>query len=208
MVVGMDGLREKKKQETRVALSWAAVRLTVERGYQNVRIEDIAAEAGVSLRTFRNYFAGKGEAIAARQVDRVAAIAAELQARPADEPLWVAIRAAVEAQYTLGQDGHGTTQPPAEQWIAGVRLMVTEPALRGELAKANAQVEEDFAKAVADRTGSSGLYPRLVAAAFSAAVSAVTEEWLRADPPRPVIDLIHESLDLLTTGLPEPRPKT
>jgi AcrR family transcriptional regulator len=202
----MDGLREKKKQETRIALSWAAVRLTVERGYPNVRVEDIAAEAGVSLRTFRNYFANKAEAIAARQVDRAAMISGELRARPADEPLWVAIRAAVEAQYALGQDGHGTTEQPDERWIAGVRLMVTEPALRGEMAKAHAQVEEDFAKAVADRTGVTGLYPRLVAAAFSASVSAVSEEWLRADPPRPVIELIHEAIDLLTAGLPEPRP--
>jgi AcrR family transcriptional regulator len=201
----MDGLREQKKRETRIALSWAAVRLTVERGYEAVRVEDIAAEAGVSLRTFRNYFGSKAEAIAARQVDRIAAISSELQQRPADEPLWVAVRAAVEAQYALGQDGPGTAEPPAEQWIAGVRLMVTEPALRGELAKANAQVADDFAKAVADRTGTSGLYPRLVAAAFTASVAAVTEEWLRADPPRPMIELIHEAIELLTTGLPEPR---
>jgi hypothetical protein len=86
--------------------------------------------------------------------------------------------------------------------------MVTEPALRGELAKANAQVADDFAKAVADRTGTSGLYPRLVAAAFTASVAAVTEEWLRADPPRPMIELIHEAIELLTTGLPEPRSTT
>jgi AcrR family transcriptional regulator len=79
-----EGLRERKKQETRIALSWAAVRLTVERGLANVRIEDIAAEAGVSLRTFRNYFSSKAEAIAAREVDRSLAIAAELRARPAD----------------------------------------------------------------------------------------------------------------------------
>jgi hypothetical protein len=44
-----------------------------------------------------------------------------------------------------------------------------------------------------------------VAAAFTASVAAVTEEWLRADPPRPMIELIHEAIELLTTGLPEPR---
>ena len=87
-----EGLRERKKWETRIALSWAAVRLAVERGYGNVRIEDIAAGAGVSLRTFRNYFASKADAIAAREVDRTLAIAKELRARPADEPLWVANR--------------------------------------------------------------------------------------------------------------------
>ena len=57
------GLRERKKAETRAALSWAAIRLTVERGFENVKVEDIAAAAGVSPRTFNNYFASKGEAI-------------------------------------------------------------------------------------------------------------------------------------------------
>ena len=72
-----------------------------------MRIEDIAAEAGVSLRTFRNYFSSKAEAIAAREVDRSLRIADELRARPADEPLWPAIRASIEAQFALGAEGHG-----------------------------------------------------------------------------------------------------
>ncbi len=80
------GLRERKKQETRIALSWAAIRLTVERGFDNVRVEDIAAEAGVSPRTFNNYFSSKGEAIVARHLDRARLIMQELRRRPASEP--------------------------------------------------------------------------------------------------------------------------
>ena len=45
------GLRERKKRETRAVLSWAAIRLTVERGLDNVRVEDIAEAAGVSKAT-------------------------------------------------------------------------------------------------------------------------------------------------------------
>jgi AcrR family transcriptional regulator len=199
-----DGLRERKKQETRIALSWAAVRLTVERGLANVRIEDIAAEAGVSLRTFRNYFSSKAEAIAAREVDRSLMIAAELRARPADEPLWTAIRLSIESQFSLGADGHGGEQPPDEQWLAGIRLMVTEPSLQGEMARAHAAAGEEFAAAIADRTGTQGLYPRLVAEVVGAARTTASAEWLRADPPRPMSELLAEALDLVAAGLPEP----
>jgi len=52
------GLRERKKHQTRKALSDAALDLIFERGVENVRREDIAARVGVSTRTFNNYFAG------------------------------------------------------------------------------------------------------------------------------------------------------
>ncbi|HEY5017289.1 MAG TPA: helix-turn-helix domain-containing protein, partial [Streptosporangiaceae bacterium] len=59
------GLRERKKLATRQALGAAAMRLAIERGLENVLVEDIAAAADVSPRTFNNYFASKYEAICA-----------------------------------------------------------------------------------------------------------------------------------------------
>jgi AcrR family transcriptional regulator len=199
-----DGLRERKKQETRIALSWAAVQLAAERGYGNVRIEDIAAEAGVSLRTFRNYFDSKADAIAAREVDRSLRIAEELRARPADEPLWVAIRAAVEKHFALGQEGHGGQRPPDEKWIAGIRLMMTEPALQGAIVRAYTQAGEELAAAIADRTGTSGLYPHLVAEVIGAARAAVTAQWMQADPRQSIAELLAAALDQIEAGLPVP----
>jgi AcrR family transcriptional regulator len=93
------GLRERKKMETRAALTLAAVRLSARRGFDKVLVEDIAAEAGVSPRTFNNYFASKAEAIAARHLDRLRAVAHALRARPAREPLWEAIASSVVLQF-------------------------------------------------------------------------------------------------------------
>jgi AcrR family transcriptional regulator len=195
------GLREHKKQETRNALSWAAVRLAVERGFDNVLVEDIAAEAGVSPRTFNNYFASKAEAIGARHLDRARMSADMLATRPADEPLWAALTAAVLSNAGDGQDA------PDPQWTAGVRLMTSEPALLGEMLKAGAGAQRSLTEAIARRTGTDpdrDLYPRLVAAAVGAAWQVATDHWANADPPVPLAPLMREALTLLAAGLPEP----
>ena len=91
----MTGLRERKKADTKRALSDAALQLAFEHGLENVTREDVANLAGVSVRTFNNYFSGKYEALAYRQAERVRRSIAVLRQRPADEPLWTAITHAV-----------------------------------------------------------------------------------------------------------------
>ncbi|MFI0470314.1 TetR family transcriptional regulator [Saccharopolyspora sp. 5N102] len=199
------GLRERKKQETRLALSWAAIRLAVERGFDNVRVEDIAAEVGVSPRTFNNYFAGKGEAIAARHLERARQIAVELRARPESEPLWEAITNATMARFALGQ-GTGEDQPD-RQWVDGVRLMVSEPALQGEFVRANATAEAELAAAIAERTDTDparDIYPRLVAGAVGVAIAASIEHWLSAEEPTPMAPVLRDAFQQLANGLPVP----
>jgi AcrR family transcriptional regulator len=200
------GLRERKKRETRIALSWATIRLVVERGLDNVRIEDIAAEAGVSTRTFSNYFATKGEAIVARHFERAHAIAEQLRHRPADEPIWTAVTEAALAGFALGE-GDAEDVAPDEQWLSGVRLMVSEPALQSEFAKAGAAAEAELAAVIADRTGTDAtkdLYPRLVAAAVSAALNVTVQQWLGTEPPSSMAALLRDVFGQLAAGLPAP----
>ncbi|WP_433501481.1 TetR family transcriptional regulator [Sphaerimonospora sp. CA-214678] len=199
------GLRERKKQETRIALSWAAIRLTVERGFDNVRVEDIAAEAGVSPRTFNNYFSSKGEAIVARHLDRARLISQELRRRPASEPLWEALTTAVLTQLALGEEV-GTSRPD-QHWQDGIRMMLSEPSLQGEFLKGSAVIEAELAAAIAEHTGTDAtcdLYPRLVAGAVGAAIRVAMDQWLHADPPVPITSLMEDALRRLSAGLPEP----
>lgn len=57
------GLREEKKRRTRAIIEDHATRLVLEHGISNVTVEDICKPAGISKRTFFNYFASKEEAI-------------------------------------------------------------------------------------------------------------------------------------------------
>jgi AcrR family transcriptional regulator len=58
------GLREQKRIATKRALQLALLRLAIERGFDNVTVEEVTQAAQVSPRTFFNYFASKEEALA------------------------------------------------------------------------------------------------------------------------------------------------
>jgi AcrR family transcriptional regulator len=200
---GSPGLRERKKRETRLALSQAAIRLCVLHGWAEVTVDRIAAEAGVSERTFRNYFAGKAEAIAASHVDRMVRVAEDLVARPVGEPLWDALLHAVLGQFAPA----GDSGPQNERWRTGVRLMLAEPALAGELVKANAAAQQELARAVAHRTGTDAehdLYPKLVAATVAAATSTAVEHSLHPERHEPLGAVLAQVLAALAAGLPAP----
>src|SRR4051794_4381112 len=77
-------LRERKKQRTRHALHATAVRLFLERGYDNVTVADVAAEAETAVTTLFKYFPDGKVALAfARDEDRATALVDAIRARPA-----------------------------------------------------------------------------------------------------------------------------
>lgn len=207
------GLREWKKRETRYALSRAAIKLCVERGWDAVTVDDIAAEAKVSPRTFRNYFASKAEAIAAAHLERALRIGDALRARPAGEPLWDAVTHAVAAQYTVDYPDD-RTEPPAtldlpaaRQWRDGIWGLFAVPAVESELRKADAAVQEELAVVVAERLGVDidvDVYPRLLAAVVSAASAAAVGHWMRTGPVGPVDPVLRDAFDRVKAGLPVP----
>lgn len=198
METSTPGLRERKKSDCRSALSRAAIWLTVERGLQNVLVEDIASVAGVSPRTFNNYFSSKAEAIAARHVDRLRAIAADLRKRDEKEPLWEAISAAVVTQFCPESE---LEAPRSEHWATGVRTMIEEPSVQAELLRGSRAAEKEIAAVIAKRIGNdaNSLYPQLAAAATGVAVQISLERWLSADPPLQITQLLRRSLKQIST---------
>src|SRR6476660_7135880 len=82
------GLRERKKRETRRALNGAALDLVEEKGYAAVTTEEIASRAGVSARTFFNYFPSKEAAVIGTTAEELESYAVALeQDVPGERPL-------------------------------------------------------------------------------------------------------------------------
>lgn len=185
------GLRERKKLTTRRELSQAALRLATERGVENVLVEDIAAAANVSPRTFNNYFSSKLEAICAIAIDRAEQIGASLRQRPAREPLWDAITAAVLQHY------EGTDEAFNADVMRRLAAVLTSPPLKGEYLKITAATQRALAEAIADRLEADidhDMLPMILAGAVTAASQVAIRQWLASDPPGPLRPLLRRAL--------------
>jgi AcrR family transcriptional regulator len=89
-----DGLRERKRQQTRQALISAAMRLFADKGYEETTVAEITAAAGVSTKTFFNYFASKDEVLFPHLSGRIdAAVAVIGQRAPGEDVADVLTRA-------------------------------------------------------------------------------------------------------------------
>jgi AcrR family transcriptional regulator len=193
----LPGLRERKKLATRAALARAAWRLTIERGYAHTRIEDIAAAAGVSARTFGNYFATKEEALLSVGADRGARMVAALRAWPDGANLWEALADALSGQFA----GDG------EVAQADARLITFPPELAAAQRKLHASIEAALTAAIAYRTGTDAerdLYPRLVASVVVSATQTAFDHWRASGPGAPFPQMLREVLRQVAAGLPVP----
>ncbi len=153
----MLGLRERKKADTRRALSDAALELAFEHGFDSVTREAIANLAGVSLRTFNNYFAGKYEALAFRLTERMRRSIAAFRERPGDEPLWTSVTEALvgaleEDMHEFARTGH----VPDREELAEVRKLLMMPQIRTAVPR---DLLDDWVLAIADTGPAPGRYP-------------------------------------------------
>lgn len=195
------GLRERKKAGTRAALAAATVRLAVERGWESVTVEAIAAAADVSYRTFFNHFSSKEEALLQPGGPDQPRLSARLRAVPGDTAPLDAVRAAVQAGLVeLEADPVGL--------LERLTVLMSTPALLPRLVEMSATDERELALAVAERTGSDAdtdLLPPLLAAVVSAALRVSLLRWQAQGGTTPLTALADEALDAVAAGLPAAR---
>src|ERR1044072_4048182 len=94
---GPSGLRQRTPRAVQAEIAGTAMRLFLEHGFEATTMEQIAGEIGISRRSLFRYFGTKEDIVLGDHAENGRTLRAALEARPADEPPWEALRAALKA---------------------------------------------------------------------------------------------------------------
>ncbi|MBJ7359214.1 TetR/AcrR family transcriptional regulator [Nocardioides sp.] len=196
------GLRERKREATRLRIATEAARLATERGVAGVTVDEIADAADISRATFFRFFATKETAIAegfsGPQVEQLLEV---LRAQPAE----LAPMAAVAQSFRdLGQLLDADTRALV---LEQARIARDSPALQAWMASAWLHDEELVAAVLAERLDTDVHDPdaRMVAAVAMAALRTGLERWVARDGAADLALLFEDALSAVHSGDRPPR---
>lgn len=138
------GRRERKKAATRAAIADAALRLFLQRGYDQVSVKDVADAADVAVTTLFQHFPSKEALVFDQDSDREAALVAAVVERPAGSSVLDALHAYYQGSHAL------TLDPDLKDFLHLVR---STPALREYARRMWTRHETALARAIAASTG-------------------------------------------------------
>jgi AcrR family transcriptional regulator len=198
------GLRERKKQATRLLISNVATGLFIERGFDEVTVAEIAEAAGVSKMTVFNYFPRKEDLFLDRHADRLAELVSVVRSRPAGTSPGEALR---RHQHELLAAGH-----PLSGAIAGGPgfwwVLTSSPALMARWYEQEREIAEALAEVLTEETGEAfrsrmvaGLLTTAITTVFAHAMGRVLEGEDAALVRREQVAVIDQAFDLVEHGV-------
>jgi AcrR family transcriptional regulator len=173
------GLRERRRRQTSADIRGAAVRLALARGFDKVTIDEICAEAGVSTRTFFNYFPNKESAIAYGPSDIPPELTADfVAAGPAPYQVVLAELISLAAH-------HLRDMPPDRDQAAGMlELAKTTPGVLAALLADLERFQNQLTDIVTRRQAMlpDDEIPALISALALTAIRSGIERWASEEP--------------------------
>lgn len=139
-------LKDHARDAVRAEVLRCAWQLFGEQGYDATTIDDVAASAGMSRRTFFRYFASKDELVLDRLAESGARIAEALEGRPIEESPWLAVRRAFD-ETVRSTEQHGDLSRRL------YLMLEQEPALRATVEEWRRRWADLLAPPVARRLG-------------------------------------------------------
>lgn len=173
-------MRERTRRIAQTELTVVAQDLFLEHGYEATTVDQIAAAAGMSKRTFFRYFPSKDDLVIGKYDLFGDRMAEALDARPADEPVWQSMRRVFDLALDYVQDDHQRARNAAMD-----RIVQSTPQLAARYLEKMQRVQVLLIGRVAARIGidESSADPRpaaIVGAAF-ACMQAARSSWMDSD---------------------------
>ncbi len=152
-------------------LEAVALELFEQRGYAAVTVDEVAAAAHISVRTFYRYFPAKEDVFQVRIDRRSAALRLALAARPMEEPPLHAVRVAVE-QVVAAED-----LVLVRRWTTVIAA--TPGVVKGVLGGIQLKSQQVLSEFFGARLGvpSDDLVPTMLAAAAGGVIQAAQTNW-------------------------------
>lgn len=189
------GRREQKREETRRRLTRAAQRLFAEQGFDRTSVDEIAAEAGVSRRTFFHYFDSKEDVILSRGAEFERALLDAIRTAPPEMPILRVAEQAVIAALALFD---------AEEARLIEQLKRDAPALGARDHGKYERLERAIAGALAERSGTApdDLRTRLDAMLLTGVLRVGGTGWVSAAAAgTPIAEYVRQVIHTLGGGL-------
>jgi AcrR family transcriptional regulator len=166
------GLRERTRRAVRAELMEIAVDLFLTQGFEETTVEQIAAAAGLSRRSYFRYFASKDDVFVEVISTLGQDVAAALSARPAVELPWEALRRSFDPLLAMMEDD--------ERMRTVTRMLLEDPALQSSHRYKQDSWQAAMATALEPRLAHDGPDARLRAEALAgAALSCLTTAQVR-----------------------------
>ncbi|MEO3824573.1 TetR family transcriptional regulator [Actinomadura sp. B10D3] len=175
------GLRERKKQRTRLALIDAALDLFLAKGYEATTIDEIVAAVEVSQRTFFRYFGTKEDVVTSFLSEHDRVMSEALAARPPEERPFTALFESLRVVLHTIAEGD-----PADgaRWRRVRQVIEATPSLMAAQMARYSESTEALAVEIARREGvdlENDPRPRILVAFYLATVKVAFEECARRE---------------------------
>lgn len=192
------GLRERKKRAARITIQRKALELVAEHGFCRVSVDDIAAAAGVSPRTFFNYYATKEDSLFTPEVTRLeAANRIIAQADASLGPMGVVRATLLE---TMDETRYDMTAVKLRR-----QILDREPTLVGSFLRATQSTQAHWVAALKERFAQGPPLPvgyiELVVAVSWTATGIALHLWSDGCEEQRFLDILTRQLDQLAAGL-------
>ena len=182
-----DDLRQVAREAIRSEVADRAVMILDERGFDETTVEQLAANVGISPRSFFRYFPTKEDVVIGNLMEMGRLVEQQLFARPESEPPWSALRNSLSPMVL-------STESDPPKILRQARVALSTPALRARAVERHENWATFLAPIVAERmldTSAGGmLAARALTQSALACLFVATSCWVEQEGSEPFGDLL------------------